>query len=419
MPGYGARYWAERTSGTRRRSYPKFKGQQTVDAVVIGGGITGCTAAYVFASAGLKTILLEADRVAEGSTASSLGMIVPEPDAMYREAEAILGRREGRLGWKAARKSAIDFAAALRKLSTKSDLSPASFVINAGRGDDAPALKKEQAARKEAGLDAPWLTAQAAAAEIGAESVGALRMRDAFTYDPVRAAFVLAGAAEAKGAMIFERSPVRRTVFTRKDADVVLADGKIRTRLIYVATGEPGSLFGQLRRHVRRREGYVVVTEPWSAAMKKEAGRRQSVVTEIGEAPHWWRWLSEDRALFAGCAAAPVAERLRDKIVIQRTGQLMYELSVRYPSISGLPAHWAWPVPVVSAPDGLPWIGTHRNYPFHFFALAMGWHGDGLAWFGAKAALRQAQDGLRQAQGTVRHAHGSPLPEDDAFGFNR
>jgi glycine/D-amino acid oxidase-like deaminating enzyme len=407
MPGYGARYWAERTAENRRRSYQKFKGQETADAVVIGGGVTGCAAAYVFASAGLKVILLEADRIAEGSTASSLGVIVPQPDSRYRESEAVLGRRDARLGWKAAHRSARDFAAALGKLPAKSDLAAASFVINAERADaDAvAALRKEQAARKDAGLDGPWLAAPAVHAEIGAESSGALRFRDAFTYDPVRAALALASAAEAKGARICERSTVRRTRFTRKDADVILANGKIRTRLIYVATGEPGTLFGQLRRHVRRQEGYVVVTEPWTAAMRNEAGRRQSVVTETGAVPHWWRWLADGRALFAGCASAPAPARLRDKTVIQRTGQLMYELSIRYPAISGLPAHWAWSMPVVSTADGLPWIGTHRNYPFHFFALALGWHGDGLAWFGAKAALRQA--------------HGPSQPEDDVFGFNR
>ena len=73
---------------------------------------------------------------------------------------------------------------------------------------------------------------------------------------------------------------------------------------------------------------------------------------------------------------------------MQKTAQLMYELSVRYPEISGLPARWSWNTEVVTTPDGLPWIGPHRNYPFHFFSLAFGWHGDSLAWSAARAALR-------------------------------
>ena len=92
--------------------------------------------------------------------------------------------------------------------------------------------------------------------------------------------------------------------------------------------------------------------------------------------------------MFGGAASPPVSPRLLDRTLVQRTGQLMYELSVRYPVISGLPARWSWHVPLTSTADGVPWIGPHRNYPFHFFAMAFGWHGDSLAWLAARAALR-------------------------------
>jgi len=405
MPGYGARYWAERTAANRRRSHPKFKGSATADAVVIGGGLTGATAAFVLASGGLNVTLLEAGRLAEGATAGALGAILPEPDASFRSVEAAAGRRVARGAWEEAQRGAREFAAALRKLPTKCDLAATSLVINARTADDEVASRKEQAARRQASIVAPWLTPGAARTELGTDSVGALRLGDASVYDPVRAALGLAGAAEAKGARLFEQSPVRRTKFTRKYADVVLANGTIRTPLIFVATGEPGTLFGQLRRHVRRETGYVVVTEPLSAAMRRAAGRRAAVQTEIGDGRPWLRWLTEDRVLFAGARSASPPERQRDKYVIHRTGQLMYELSLRYPEISGLPAHWGWEQPVVTTPDGIPWIGTHRNYPFHFFALAFGWHGDSLAWLAAKAALRQARGDVR--------------PADEAFGFVR
>jgi glycine/D-amino acid oxidase-like deaminating enzyme len=109
--------------------------------------------------------------------------------------------------------------------------------------------------------------------------------------------------------------------------------------------------------------------------------------------------------MFAGAAGRSVAPRPREKAVRQQTAELMYELSVRYPVISGLPAAYGWDLPVVSTDDGLPWIGSHRNYPFHFFALASGWHGDSLAWFAARAALR-----FQNRQATR---------DDEAFGFLR
>ncbi len=405
MPGYGSRYWSERTASNRRRTHPVFRGQHTADAVVIGGGLTGATAAYVLASGNLDVVLLEADRIAGGATAGSLGVILPEPDASFRSVEALAGRRVARTAWVDAQRSAREFAAALKKLPTKSDLESAAFVINARTSDESQTLRKEQAARRAASVGAPWSTPASARAESGTDSFGALRLSDAYVFDPVRATLGLVGAAEQNGARIFERSTVRRTRFTRKYADVLLAGGRIRTTLIVVATGEPGTLFGQLRRHVRRETGYAVVTEPWSAAMRREAGRRDSVTTETGDNRSWVRWLTDDRVLYAGARSRTPPARQRDKSVIQRTAQLMYELSLRYPAISGLPAHWGWDLPIVSTPDGLPWIGSHRNYPFHFFAMAFGWHGEGLAWLAARAALR--------------YARGERRREDEAFGFVR
>jgi glycine/D-amino acid oxidase-like deaminating enzyme len=227
-------------------------------------------------------------------------------------------------------------------------------------------------------------------------------MRDALVHDPVRTALGLAVAAESNGARIFERSPVRRTTFTRTDATVVLKTGVVRTRHVYVASGGPGALFGQLRRHVREHHGYVVVTEPLDGPMRRAVGRRAIPVAEPGLHPHWLRWLADNRIMFAGAASTKVSPRLADRTLIQRTGQLMYELSVRYPAISGLPARWSWQLPLVSTADHVPWIGPHRNFPFHFFAMAFGWNGDAFAWLAAKAALRSFKGEERREDALFR-----------------
>lgn len=405
MPGYGKSYWNERTPAARRRSYPAYRGQRDADVVIIGGGLTGCTAAAAFAQTGRSVVLLEAERLASGATGYGIGAIVPQPDAWFRSVEQSAGRRAARTAWNLARKSALDFASALRRLNVRCDLEPAPLVINARTPEDGKWLRREQASRRDAGVAAPWLPAATAAAALGTESAGALRLADGFVFDPVKATLGLAAVAQSRGADIFERSPVRRTRFTRRYADVLLRSGAIRTRMIVVATGGPGSLFSSLERHVVNQDSFVAVTEPWSAPMRREAGRRSDVVAEVGPSPHWLRWLHNDRAMFGGGLSKPIAPRQRDKAVLVHTGDLMYELSVRHPVISGLPAASGWRLPIVSTADGLPWIGAHRNFPFHFFAVAFGWHGDALAWLAARAALR--------------HFLGEPSKDDAVFGWLR
>jgi gamma-glutamylputrescine oxidase len=405
MPGYGKSYWTERTSPNRRRSHPAWRGNGTADVVVIGGGLTGCTAASVFAHAGLDVVLLEADKLASAGTAAGLGAIVPQPDSWFRSVESAAGLRVARTAWTIARRSALDLRTVLQRLRIRCDLAPAPIVINARTPADANRLRREQAARRAAGLVSPSLTAAAAATETGSESAGAIRLADGFVFDPVRAALGLAAAAEKDGARIFEKSAVRRTRFTRRHADVLVATGSIRTQLIYVATGGPTAVFSSLRRHVHEEDAYAVVTASLPAAMRRAVGHRQAVLTEVADAAPWLRWLGEDRALFFGGRSKPVPLRQRERALVAHTADLMYRLSVRYPVISGLPAEWGWRVPLRSTADGLPWIGAHRNYPFHFFAMAFGAHGDGLAWHAARAGLR--------------HFRGESQREDDAFGFLR
>src|SRR6188768_462054 len=153
MPGYGARYWAERTPVGRRVKYPAFHGEHQADVVVIGGGIVGVTAAYVLAKGGLDVILLEAERVAAGSTSAGLGAILPEPDAWFREVQKTAGVRVARAAWQEARRSALDMASLLRRIGARADLSSAPLVIASPAGADLTTLRREQADRKAAGVD--------------------------------------------------------------------------------------------------------------------------------------------------------------------------------------------------------------------------------------------------------------------------
>ena len=63
-----------------------------------------------------------------------------------------------------------------------------------------------------------------------------------------------------------------------------------------------------------------------------------------------------------------------EKTLVQRSGQLMYQLSTIYPAISGALPEWSWDLAHDSTSDSLPYIGLHRNFPRHLFALGHGRH---------------------------------------------
>jgi glycine/D-amino acid oxidase-like deaminating enzyme len=405
MTSYGRSPWTDRFPRSRVPSYPRLRGRHEIDVVVIGGGLTGCATAYAFAAAGIKVAVLERDQIGRGASALSTGWIPDDPGASFAAAEQLLGRRAARHAWQSWRRAALDFSALLRRLDVKCRLEPRATLLAATTPEQAVQLKREQKVRKEAGLDWPSLNARAVLAEASITAAGGIRTRDGATLDPYRAAVGLAAAAADRGAQVFERTAVQRTKFGRRTADVVLDDGSIRTKRIIVATGRPTALFKSLIRHFWLKSSFGVLTAPVPARVRNQLGRREAVIRDLAQPPHVVRWVDDERLLISGADDAEVPPRLRDKTIVQRTGQLMYELSTMYPEISGILPDYGWEVPYALTAEGVPYIGPHRNFPHHLFAFGDASHGVTGAYLASRVLLRQ-------------HL-GETDAADEAFGFNR
>ena len=404
MPRY-APLWLERFPRSRRPSYPSFRGETETGVVIVGGGLTGCACAYCFASAGVRTVLLEAERLGAGATASAVGLIREDFDASFQDTASAHGLRAARTMWQAMRRASLDVAAAIKRLDIRCDLAPQDLLHFAPRDPDAvKRLRREYDARRQAGFDHSWLTASALIRETSLEGGGAIRTRG-FALDPYRACLGFASAAAGRGAALFERTAVRRIRAGRKQVEVRTARGVLRADAVVIATGAPLPDLRALRRHLQPMQAYAVVTESLPAAVRRELGRRAAALRDSGDPPHFLRWLKDDRVMCAGGDHSPVASRARDKMLVQRSGQLMYELSTLYPAISGAMPEWAWDSSYDGTADGLPYVGLHRNFPRHLFALGHGRHGAGVAWLAARVLLR--------------HFQGSPDKGDELLGFGR
>jgi len=342
MPIRNVPIWLDRYPKSRRPSYPRFRGDLDTEVVIVGGGLTGCVTAWSFAVAGVKTVLLEADSIGRGATTESAGLIREDFDASFRENAAAHGLRAARTMWQTMRRASLDFPAAIRRLGIRCDLAPADCLTFARAYSENPRLlQREYQSRREAGLDHIWLKSAAVSRQAGIDSGGAIRTHG-FALDPYRACVGFAAAATSRGAQLHEDSPVRRIRAGRKQVVVSTATGTIRASAVVVATSPGLADLRALRRHLKAIDAYAVVTEPLPAAVRRQVGSRSSALRDIDIPHHLLRWLKDDRVFFSGADQPVVADRARSKALVQRTGQLMYELSVLYPAISGLQPEWAW-----------------------------------------------------------------------------
>jgi glycine/D-amino acid oxidase-like deaminating enzyme len=365
---YGLSPWIHQVPVSKRPDYPRFRGELTADVVIVGGGLTGCATAQACAAAGMKVIVLERDRVGQGSSGRSAGLLLPDPGPAFRDVAAAHGLRAARHAFDTWRRSALEGAALLRRLRIKCSLEQEPVIAVSSRGDE-KLFRREYEAREAAGIDFAWLSQKQVKSALNLEAPVGVRMRDGFTLDPYRACLGMADAARRRKATFFERSPVRKVRFGAKQVDVTVDGGLIHAATIVVATGTATAEFRPLRRHFKRRELYQVLTAPLAAPVRKQLGHRDVILRHAWTPPTRMRWAAGDRLLSAGADQDETPEKLRAAVRVQRTGQLMYELLMTYSAISGLQPEYGWETSYGETADGLMYIGPHRNYPRHLFAL--------------------------------------------------
>ena len=278
------------------------------------------------------------------------------------------------------------------------------WISVAFRGDEKP-LQREYAARQEAGLDARWLPQRAVRQATALEATAGVRLHEAFGVDPYRACVALVNAAARRGVRVFEGTTLETARPGSRHVEVAVAGGVVRSDRVIVTTGVATAEYKPLRRHFKRRETYLVLTDVLPPALRRQLGRRTATLADTRQPHHRIRWTNDDRILIAGADQDETPERTRRAVLVQRTGQLMYELLTMYPAISGLLPAYGWEIPYGETADGLMYIGAHRNYPRHLFALGGASDSIAGAFVAARVLARAARDNAAKG--------------DEVFGWTR
>jgi len=351
----------------------------------------------------MKPVLLEADRLGQGSAGRGAGLLLPEPGPAFKDVVQAHGLRTARRIFEGWRKASLDAAALIRRLGIPCGLESCDSLTVAARGDG-KLLRREFEARDDAGLDVHWSTPALVRKAAALEADGGLRLSGSFTLDPYRACLGLASAAAKRGGILHERSRVSKVRAGSKQVEIAVdGGGTLHAQTVIVCTGSATGEFKPLRRHFKMRERYQVMTEPVPASIRKQLAAQALTVSDTATPQHHVRWTRDGRLLVAGGDQAETPVKKRDSVLVQRTGQLMYDLLMMNTAISGLQPEYGWDSSYGETADGVMYIGPHRNYPRHLFGLG----GDSLS--GAFLAGRLL----------AKAAAGDSDKGDEVFGWTR
>ncbi len=389
----GRPIWSDSASRGKRPRFPRQRGTIDTDVAIVGGGITGAIAAYVFAEAGVSVTLLEANRIASGSTAASTALLMQEPDKDLRELSKRYGRARARRIWRAIRRANNELIAAIRRARVPCDLRTADSIYYAARPDALADLKREFRARRAAGLRATWLSDR-----------GILTRGNA-QVDPVRACVGFVRRARALGARVFEASRVRRVRATDDGVTITTTGGQVRARVVVVATGYATPEFRPLAGRFRMLRTFVIATRRLPARVRRRLPGSRVMLWDTNRPYHYFRWTGDRRVVFGGADQPQRPGRSQRRMRQKAEAALIDQLNALYPVVGDKDVTHFWEGLFAQTPDGLPYVGPHRRYPRHLFALGYGGNGMSVSYLAAAALLR--------------HYRGASTADDRLFAFSR
>ena len=282
--------------------YPEAAGDLSCDVCVIGAGFTGLSAALHLAERGFDVTLLDAHRVGWGASGRNGGQVGTGQRLDQEELEKMVGLDHARALWELAQESV-----ALTKSLAAEHAPEAAFsagIIHAcHRARYVPHARHyaEKMAR-DYGYDLIRpLTRDEMRGMVGSTAYhgGDIDMGAGHLH-PLRYAFGLARAAEAKGVRIFERSRVTG-IAEGSPATVTTEKAKITARHVVLAcNGYLGQLDKRVAARVMPINNFIVATEPMTPAQQESLIRDNHAVADTKFVINYFRFSEDHRLLFGG-----------------------------------------------------------------------------------------------------------------------
>ena len=365
-----------------RREHPPLSGLHRADVAIVGGGLTGVTAAMLLAEQGLRVVLVEARRLGDGAAWACAGIVTAQLGQAYQTVADCAGHDAAA----AFSRMVIDAVEAVKQTAHALDAPCQAQETNvytyAFLPRDLPALDRQFALQRRLGLPVS-IAPDAGSCPFPVEL--SMVMPHQLTLSPLGYGMGMAERAVRAGCLLAENSPVRVV----EEGRLLLEDAVIEAPTILLATGVP-----------------IGCKAMPVLAMTTQLVRETAVLQ--GGAPFENCHIS---VRDGGLTLRPLIRGFLTTWTLGRSGEDHSErealldrvLNGRLPesrAIDGAIRQDVW------SRDGLPLIGSIRERRHHLL-MATGYSGFGVT------------GSMLAAQVLTRRILGRPLPEDVLYNPNR
>jgi glycine/D-amino acid oxidase-like deaminating enzyme/nitrite reductase/ring-hydroxylating ferredoxin subunit len=363
-------HWIE---SARIPKFPQPDKNLTVDVVIIGGGITGVTTAYLFKKRGYRVSLLERERCGGVDTSYTTAHLTCVTDVRLKNLAKSFGKDRAKLVWDAGRAAIDQIFNNICAQEIDCNFAWASGYLHAPCGadrSDRKSFSNEAALARELGFDAEFLE------KVPLFEVPGIKFPHQARFNPLKYLAGLLKAIPGDGSFVFEQAEVTR--FADEPLSVTAANHNIRCEYLVIATHTPlmGNT-GMVSATLFQTKLYLYTSYVIGAKVAK--GSIPDALFWDTNEPYYYLRLDPqkdfDLAIFGG-QDHKTGQRKRESAAFR---ELERELHRRLPHAK---PQLRWSGQVIETNDGLPFIGETADRQF----VATGFAGNGMT-FGTLSAM--------------------------------
>jgi len=352
-------------------------------AVVIGGGLTGVSAAYWLRRNGVEVTLLERRTLSGGATGRNGGHLVPGPAENFADAVRRHGPQTARAIWDFTLKTTEAIKTFVAEHNVECDLSFGGTAILALYADELPHLQKNLELLAQHGLAADYWDAATCIQHTHSDHfLGGLYFPFAGQLWPAKLVFAIAGQAAHSGAIIHPHTDVQAVERTNGRLKVKTNRGVIETEAVVHATNAwARGLIPRLEKIITPVRGQVIVTSPMPRLWPF------GLVTNLGY--EYWVQRPDGRIVLGGMRwKSPTQEMNNDddaSLNPQVSAGLREFLPGHFPALRNVEIEGEWTGIMGFTPDFNPLVGPLPNRPGEYIAAGFSGHGMPLTFYAGKA----------------------------------
>lgn len=374
----GTLYWPTTLTTKFSVKSPKQVKKQ-YDAIVIGGGMSGCLMAYKLIKQGLTVAIIEKREFGQGSTAANTGLLQYSNDIMLSELIQQIGKKEAIRFYQLCYEALNDIEKIANELPEEVDFVRRPSIYYASDDKDVNKLRTEYETLYMNNLPCEFWDEATLSFYMPFKKPAAIVTFQDAEINPLKFITSLMNYLQDQGVNFFENTEVIKTSYENQLVHLQTTTHLFRAKDVVYTIGYEKNQNAKKEDTVFNRS-YVMVTKP----IQSDTHWHDKAMIWETKRPYLYLRTTAEGAIMIGGMDENISQAQVDETVLEKCAEkLLKQTKSLFPHLE-IEVDCCYAATFAESKDQLPFIGAHPTKPHHYYLLGYGGNGTVYSALGSK-----------------------------------